>query len=95
MDEASYASLAEREFTIEIEGKDGEKEQAIIVSTVTDPSIPQKELSDLYWTRWNCELDLRNIKHSLHMDILRCKTPDMARKEIWRHLLATIFCAAR
>jgi hypothetical protein len=42
----------------------------------------------LYWTRWNAELDLRSIKHSLHMDVLRCKTPDMVRKEIWAHLLA-------
>ena len=24
----------------------------------------------------------------MHMDILRCKTPEMVRKEIWAHLLA-------
>ena len=24
----------------------------------------------------------------MQMDILRCKTPDMVRKEIWAHLLA-------
>ena len=55
---------------------------------MTDPTIPQKELSDLYWQRWNCELDFRSLKHSLHMDVLRAKTTSMVRKEIWCHLLA-------
>lgn len=45
-------------------------------------------MSDLYWRRWNCELDLRSIKQSMHLDVLRCKTPDMVRKEIFAHLLA-------
>ena len=77
-----------REFAIEIEGRTGEKETAIVVSTITDPTIPQKELSDLYWLRWNCEVDLRSIKQSMHMDVLRCKTPEMVVKEIYCHLLA-------
>jgi hypothetical protein len=77
-----------REFAIEIDDRQGGKEQAIVVTTMVDPTIPQKELSDLYWQRWNCELDFRSIKHSLHMDVLRAKTPSMVRKEIWAHLLA-------
>ena len=48
-----------REFVIEIDGREGGKEEAIVVTTMTDPAIPQKEISDLYWTRWNCELDIR------------------------------------
>ena len=70
-----------REFVIEIEGRSGGSENAIVVSTMTDPSIPQKELSDLYWRRWNCELDLRSIKQSMHLDVLRCKTPEMVEKQ--------------
>ncbi len=77
-----------REFAITIEGRDGKKQQAIIVTTMTDPTIPQKEISDLYWQRWNCELDIRSIKHSLNLDVLRAKSPEMVRKEIWCHLLA-------
>ena len=77
-----------REFCIEIDGREGGKEQAIVVTTMTDSTIPQKELSDLYWTRWNCEIDFRSLKHSLHMDVLRAKTPSMVRKEIWCHVLA-------
>jgi hypothetical protein len=34
------------------------------------------------------ELDLRALKITLGMDVLRCKTPEMVRKEVWAHLLA-------
>jgi hypothetical protein len=77
-----------REFEIEIDNRTGGKEKVVIVTTLTDPTIPQKEILDLYWARWNCELDIRSIKHSLHMNVLRCKTPSMVRKEIWVHMLA-------
>ena len=40
-----------REFAIEIEGRDGSRQEAIIVTTMIDPTIPQKELSDPYWAR--------------------------------------------
>jgi hypothetical protein len=77
-----------REFAIEIEVRDGGTEQAIVVTTIIDPTVPQKELSDLYWQRWNCELDIRSIKHAMHLDVLRAKSPDMVRKEIFCHMLA-------
>jgi Transposase DDE domain len=44
-------------------------------------------LADLYRRRWQAELHLRSLKQTLQMDILRCKTPEMVRKEIWAHLL--------
>jgi hypothetical protein len=81
-------TLFVREFIIDIKDRNGKSEQAVVISTMTDPTIPQKELSDLYWRRWNCELDLRSIKQSMHLDVLRGKAPDMVRKEIFAHLLA-------
>ena len=42
----------------------------------------------LYRVRWQAELDLRSLQQTLQMDILRCKTPEMVRKEVWAHLLA-------
>ena len=33
-------------------------------------------------------VDIRSIKSIMKMDVLRCKTPDMVRKEIWTHVLA-------
>jgi len=46
------------------------------------------ELAGLYRARWNAELDLRSLKSVMQMDILRCKTPELVRKEIWAHILA-------
>src|SRR5207244_7070136 len=34
------------------------------------------------------ELDLRSIKVALGMDVLRCRTPEMVRKELWMYVLA-------
>ena len=33
-------------------------------------------------------MDIRSIKQAMRMDVLRCKTPGMVRKEVWAHLLA-------
>jgi len=49
---------------------------------------PQDEMAELYHQRWLVELDIRAIKCSLGMDVLRCKTPEMVRREIWTCLLA-------
>ena len=45
-------------------------------------------LKVLYRSRWNVELDIRNIKTTMSMETLRCKTPEMAMKELWVYLLA-------
>jgi hypothetical protein len=44
----------------------------------------------LLWRQygWQIEIDIRSIKSTMQMDILRCKTPEMVHKEIWAHLLA-------
>ena len=61
----------------------------IIVTTLLDArEYPAKDLTDLFAERWHCELDLRSIKQTLGMDRLKCKTPEMARKELWVSLLA-------
>ena len=61
----------------------------VVVTTILDPEqASQEELASLYRARWNNELDLRTIKITLQMDMLRCKTPELVRKEIWTHVLA-------
>ena len=61
----------------------------ILVTTLLSPKIASKKsLKDLYQQRWHVELDLRNIKTTLGMETLSCKTPDMVEKEIWIYLLA-------
>ena len=61
----------------------------IMVTTMSCPqSAPKSELKKLYKLRWNVELDLRDIKQTLGMNILSCKSPEMVIKEIWVYLLA-------
>ena len=48
----------------------------------------REDLAALYLARWNNELDFRSIKSTLQMHDLRCKTPEMIRKEVWTHVLA-------
>ncbi len=61
----------------------------IMVTTFLCPNdTPKSMLKVLYRSRWNVELDLRNIKTTLGMETLRCKTPEMAIKELWVYLLA-------
>jgi hypothetical protein len=61
----------------------------ILVTTfLCRKDTPKEMLKALYWRRWNVELDVRNIKTTLGMEVLRCRTPDMARKELWVYLLA-------
>lgn len=61
----------------------------ILVTTLTAPRTwPKQRVRLLYQQRWDAELNLRHIKATLGMGILRCKTPVMAEKELWVHLLA-------
>jgi hypothetical protein len=60
----------------------------IVVSTLLNAeTVTANDLAELYRARWNAELDLRSLKQTMQMDVLRCKTPDLVRKEIWTHIL--------
>jgi hypothetical protein len=60
-----------------------------LVSSLTDAkAVSKQELLDLYRSRWQVELDFRSIKDAMQMDVLRCKTAQMVRKEVAVHLLA-------
>jgi hypothetical protein len=64
------------------------KGKKIIVTTLLDAKrYSKKDLLEFYDQRWQIELDLRAIKSVMGMSILRCKTPDMVRKEIWMYML--------
>lgn len=61
----------------------------VLVTTLQSPKdAPCSALKTLYRERWGIELRLRDIKETLKMGVLRCKTPEMVEKEIWVHLLA-------
>ena len=64
-------------------------QEIIVVTTLIDAvEYPSSDILDLYDSRWQAEVNLRNVKTTLGMDILSCQTPEMVRKEIYVYLLA-------
>ena len=60
----------------------------VLVSTLLSPRKTAKaDLEALFLQRWHVELDLRNIKTTLGMEALSCKSPQMCEKEMWLYLL--------
>ncbi len=80
--------LLMRQVTVDARDKNNRVKQFKVVTTILDVSIDGKQIGDLFERRWDGEVDIRSIKSTMQMDILRCKTPDMVHKEIWTHLLA-------
>ena len=82
-------SITVREVRSRVEQAGFRTRSIVVVTTLLDPAqASREELASLYRARWNNELDLRSIKVTLQMDRLRCKTPELVRKEIWTHVLA-------
>ena len=77
--------LKVREIKIRVEVDGFRVREYILVTTLLD--APKEELAAIFRIRWHVELDIRSIKSVMQMDVLRCKTPPMIRKEIWVHLL--------
>jgi Transposase DDE domain len=93
MDDETYARMPERltmrELRVKVHVPGCRVDEPVLVTTLRDGgSYTKAEVADLFLRRWGIELDLRSIKCHLGMDILRCKTPEMVRKEIWMHMLA-------
>ena len=96
MDEETYARMPEelklRLVQVKIPEPGFRPKLLNIVTTLTDhEEYRTDELAALYRQRWAVELDIRSIKVTMGMDHLRCKTPEMIRKEIpeiWTCLLA-------
>jgi len=84
MSQQEYAGLPEtvtvREFTV--------NGRVYVTTLLNAKRYHKQELAMLYKERWKIELDFRSIKTNMGMEMLRCKTPDMVKKEITIHLLA-------
>ena len=81
-------SLLMRQVSVDARDKDNRVERFKVITTILDASIDGGQIGDLYERRWEGEVDIRSIKATMKMDVLRCKTPEMVRKEIWAYLLA-------
>lgn len=80
-------TLRELQFDVTVPGR--RTKRFTVVTTLTDPQAYSKEeIAELYGFRWNVELDILQIKQTLHLDHVRCKSPEMVRRELWVTLLA-------
>ena len=84
MTEQQYA-----QFPGEIELREVKVAHQVLVTTMVDHrQVSKDELSALFARRWHVELDLRKLKNTCGMGVLRCQTPQMNDKPLWVHLLA-------
>lgn len=93
MDEETYQKipqtivLRELKFSI-IEPGFRSKSMVVITTLLDDEAFSRDDIAELYGCRWNVELDIRSIKSNLNLDHVRCKSPEMVRRELWTTLLA-------
>jgi hypothetical protein len=93
MDQETYermpASIRVREVRVQVCQPGFRGDSLVVVTTLTDAEqYSHADIAELYHQRWLAELDIRALKISLGMDVLRCKSPEMVRREIWTALLA-------
>jgi hypothetical protein len=93
MDETTYENFPDyitvREAAVSSDRAGFRSKSRVLVTTFLDPNaVSKKDLGELYDYRWMVEVNLRAIKETMQMGILRGKTPEIVRKEIWAHLLA-------
>ena len=87
MTEEQYATLPEtlivRELRYQV-GRPGFRTRTVtIVTTLLDAEFYSLEvIAELYGVRWRVELNLRHLKTTMKMDVLKCKTVEGVLKEL-------------
>lgn len=83
------ARLEVRVVRVNIERKGFRTRRLWIATTCADPvRYPAEKLAELYYRRWSIELFYRDIKTTMHMEVMRTKTPAMIQKELLMHAIA-------
>jgi hypothetical protein len=85
--EAQFAALPESLMVRELRyaiGRPGFRTRSVtLVTTLLEAdAYPWEALADLYAMRWRVETHLRELKRTMKMDVLKCKTVDGVLKEL-------------
>ena len=64
------------------------KEVTLVTTLLDAERYPAAELAQLYFDRWQVEVNLRHLKQTLHLDVLRSKTVAGVHKELCMIALA-------
>jgi hypothetical protein len=82
--EALPLSIAVREFRYRVDRPGFRVRQITAVTTLLDArTYPLEELAQLYLARWRVEGNLRHLKITLGMDVLKCKSVDGVGRELF------------
>lgn len=88
------ASIMVRELRYSVSQPGFRTREITLVTTLLDPfKYPAEELAQLYFDRWRIEVNLRHLKQTLRMDVLRCKTVAGVHKEL--RMLALVYNLVR
>ncbi len=98
MSDEQFASLPEelmvRELRYEVRRNGFRAKQVTLVTTLIDDSVyPKKELAKLYRRRWEIETNIRHVKTTMKMEVLKCKTVDGVLREL--HMFALVYNLVR
>lgn len=87
--EAILAELPVRVLRFQLSRRGFRTETITLVTTLVDArAYPAEEIARLYGRRWKIELWFRDIKTSMGMEVLRCKSPEMVHKELEMFFIA-------
>ncbi len=82
------ASIPIREVRYTIKRRGFRIRRVTLVTTLLDPEpYSKEELAQVYFERWQIEVNFRDLKQSMGMDVLRCHSVDGLLKELWMFVL--------
>jgi len=85
--EALPASLVVRELRVKVRTPGSRVSELTLVTTLLDAKrYPKEVIARLYEKRWAVEVNLRSLKQTLKMDVLRCGT----WRGVWKELLVFV-----
>ncbi len=81
--EALPQEITVRELRCRVEVPGYRVREITLVTTLRDAAAyPATALAELYFRRWQVEINIRHMKISMKMDVLRCETVDGVLKEL-------------
>ena len=93
LDQETYDRLPRqlevRELEVRVNVPGFRTQSLVVVTSLFDSSVDTKDdLAGFYRRRWSIELELRDIKTTMRLDLLRRTRPESVRQELWTGLLA-------
>ena len=82
-------SITVRELRYRVQTPGYRTRDILLVTTLLDAQqYPPEDLAELYRCRWQVEVNLRHLKQTMRMDVLRCQSPEGVLKEMLMFTLA-------